>query len=111
MRTFRCSRKASRNPCSSLKGECRAYAIDPVLTTSNYLRKIGVPSIPPSTSPFDPGYDPATLESHLEQSSHLMSTLKISMACWVANGLRHAFRVGNRIDVTNVPTLTIVAVK
>ncbi len=51
-----------------------------------YLRLIGVPEIPPRTSPFDPGYDPATLESHLEQSSHLMSVLKISMACWqVAN--------------------------
>jgi phosphosulfolactate synthase len=45
-----------------------------------------VSPIPPSTSPFDPGYDPATVESHLEQSSHLMSSLKISMACWlVAN--------------------------
>ena len=65
-----------------------------MLTTSNYLRKLGVPPIPPSTSPFDPGYDPATLEGHLEQSSHLKSTLKISMACWmVANGLRHPFRV------------------
>jgi len=28
------------------------------------------------------GYDPATLESYLEQSAHLMSILKISMACW-----------------------------
>jgi len=51
--------------------------------TLDYLKKIGVPNIPPATSPFDPGYDPATLESHLEQSSHLMSTLKISMACWI----------------------------
>jgi phosphosulfolactate synthase len=47
---------------------------------------IGVPDFPPRTSPFDPGYDAATVESHLEQSSHLMSVLKISMACWqVAN--------------------------
>ncbi len=54
--------------------------------TADYLKRIGVPEIPPSTSPFDPGYDPATLESHLEQSGHLMSILKISMACWmVAN--------------------------
>jgi phosphosulfolactate synthase len=45
--------------------------------------RIGVPPIPPSTSPFDPGYDPATVESHLEQSAHLISTLKISMACWM----------------------------
>lgn len=53
------------------------------LTTRNYLAKIGVPEIPPRTSPFDPGYDPATLESHLDQSAHLMSILKISMACWM----------------------------
>ena len=51
--------------------------------TADYLRLIGVPEISPATSPFDPGYDPATVESHLEQSSHLISTLKISMACWI----------------------------
>jgi phosphosulfolactate synthase len=51
--------------------------------TSDYLKLIGVPNITPSSSPFDPGYDPVTLESHLEQSSHLMSILKISMACWM----------------------------
>jgi phosphosulfolactate synthase len=50
--------------------------------TADYLKQIGVPSLPPCTSPFDPGYDPVTLESHLEQSGHLISTLKISMACW-----------------------------
>ncbi len=56
------------------------------LHTSDYLRLIGVPDMPPRTSPFDPGYDPVTLESHLEQSAHLMSILKISMACWqIAN--------------------------
>jgi phosphosulfolactate synthase len=53
-----------------------------VITTQDYLRQIGVPEMPPRTSPFDPGYDPVTLESHLEQSAHLISTLKISMACW-----------------------------
>src|SRR5436305_6653547 len=53
------------------------------LHTRDYLVKIGVPEIAPRTSPFDPGYDPATLESHLEQSAHLMSILKISMACWM----------------------------
>ena len=51
--------------------------------TRNYLKKIGVPEIAPAISPFDPGYDPATVESHLEQSSHLISILKISMACWI----------------------------
>lgn len=50
--------------------------------TSDYLQRIGVRDIPRRTSPFDPGYDPVTLMSHLEQSAHLMATLKISMACW-----------------------------
>jgi phosphosulfolactate synthase len=53
------------------------------INTLTYLKLIGVADLPPLTSPFDPGYDPATLESHLEQSSHLMSILKVSMACWM----------------------------
>ena len=56
------------------------------MNTADYLKLIGVPDLPPLISPFDPGYDPASVESHLEQSGHLMSMLKISMACWmVAN--------------------------
>jgi phosphosulfolactate synthase len=51
--------------------------------TGEYLTLIGVPCIAPSTSAFDPGYDPITLKGHLEQSSHLISILKISMACWL----------------------------
>jgi phosphosulfolactate synthase len=51
--------------------------------TTDYLKLIGVPDLPPLTSPFDPGYDPVTLESHLAQSSHLMAILKVSMACWM----------------------------
>jgi len=51
--------------------------------TRTYLQRIGVANLPALTSPFDPGYDPATLESHLEQSSHLISILKVSMACWM----------------------------
>jgi phosphosulfolactate synthase len=51
--------------------------------TKTYLERIGVEDMPPRTSPFDPGYDPVTVESHLDQSSHLMSILKISMACWI----------------------------
>ncbi len=53
------------------------------LHTIDFLRKIGVRELVPATSPFDPGYDPVTLESHLEQSHHMMSLLKISMACWM----------------------------
>jgi len=50
---------------------------------SGYLTRIGVPEIEPATSPFDPGYDPVTVESHLAQSHHLISIFKISMACWI----------------------------
>lgn len=54
--------------------------------TKDYLKMLGVADLPPRTSPFDPGYDPLTLEGHLEQSSHLISVMKISMACWqIAN--------------------------
>ena len=51
--------------------------------TRDYLARIGVAPLAPSTSPFDPGYDPVTLAAHLKQSAHLISILKISMACWL----------------------------
>jgi phosphosulfolactate synthase len=51
--------------------------------TADYLKTIGVAALPARTCPFDPGYDPHTLKGHLEQSAHLMHTLKISMACWI----------------------------
>ena len=53
------------------------------LRTADYLKLINVRTLEPATSPFDPGYDPVTVESHLEQSHHMMSLLKISMACWL----------------------------
>jgi len=74
--------------------------------TRDFLRVIGVPEMPPRTSPFDPGYDPTTLISHLEQSAHLISSLKISMACWlVANeaATRDKVRAARRL---NVPVCT-----
>src|SRR5690349_7405503 len=77
-----------------------------VMGSWEYLRYIGVPDLPPCTSPFDPGYDPATLESHLEQSSHLISVLKISMACWqIANetSTRRKVAAARRL---NVPVCT-----
>jgi phosphosulfolactate synthase len=56
------------------------------VNAADFLKRIGVPDVAAATSPFDPGYDPSTLAGHLRQSAHLMSTLKISMACWmVAN--------------------------
>ncbi len=57
-----------------VKGNCH---------TSDFLKILGVPGISPSTSAFDPGYDPITVEAHLGQSGHLISILKISMACWI----------------------------
>ena len=48
-----------------------------------YLERIGARPTPRATCPFDPGYDPVTVEGHLLQSGHLMGTLKISMACWM----------------------------
>src|SRR5438270_3696285 len=51
--------------------------------TGRYLESIGVRPSPRATCPFDPGYDPVSVEAHLQQSGHLMGTLKISMACWM----------------------------
>ena len=74
--------------------------------TSDYLRTIGVADLPPLTSPFDPGYDPVTLESHLEQSHHLMSILKISMACWMVAKETSTRRKLASAKKYNVPTVT-----
>lgn len=76
------------------------------LHTSDYLRAIGVPDLSPLTSPFDPGYDPATFESHLDQSSHLMSILKISMACWMVAKEASTRRKLLAAKKYNVPTVT-----
>lgn len=74
--------------------------------TAEYLRLIGVPEMPPLTSPFDPGYDPVTLESHLEQSSHLMVILKISMACWMVAKENATRRKVAAAIKHHVPTVT-----
>ena len=76
------------------------------LHTSDYLRLIGVAELPPLTSPFDPGYDPATLESHLDQSAHLMSLLKISMACWMIANEGATRRKIAAATAHGVPTVT-----
>jgi len=70
------------------------------------LKRIGVPDIAAATSPFDPGYDPSTLASHLQQSAHLISTLKISMACWmVANESATRMKIA-MARAHGVPTVT-----
>jgi phosphosulfolactate synthase len=82
-----------------------ALSIYRALHTRDYLKIIGVPELPSRTSPFDPGYDPITVESHLEQSAHLMSSLKISMACWIIadeNASRRKIAAAKRHGVKTV---------
>ena len=74
--------------------------------TADFLALIGVAPIVPSTSPFDPGYDPITLEGHLEQSGHLMSILKISMACWLIADENVIRRKIAAARTRKVPTVT-----
>src|SRR5207244_697743 len=74
--------------------------------TKDYLVAIGVPEIAPSISPFDPGYDPVTLESHLDQSAHLISILKISMACWMVAKEAATRRKVAAAQKHHVPTVT-----
>jgi phosphosulfolactate synthase len=74
--------------------------------SADFLELIGVCALPPSTSPFDPGYDAITLEGHLQQSSHLMSVLKISMACWMIANERVIRRKVACAKAYNVPTVT-----
>ena len=74
--------------------------------TWDYLADIGVADLPPLLCGFDPGYDPSTLEAHLEQSAHLLASLKLSMACWqVANeaATRRKIAAAKRLAV---PTVT-----
>lgn len=53
------------------------------MTTAEYVERLGVRRLPPRTCPLDPGYDPQSVMSHLRQSGHLMSSLKISTAGWL----------------------------
>lgn len=76
------------------------------MATSEYLKAIGVPDIKAATSPFDPGYDPVTVEAHLEQSGHLMSILKISMACWLVADEGATRRKISAAVKHGVPTVT-----
>jgi phosphosulfolactate synthase len=72
---------------------------------SEYLQRIGVPDLPAATVPFDPGLAPCVLESHLEQSAHLMLELKISMSCWMVAdeaATRRKLRAANRAGVAAV---------
>jgi phosphosulfolactate synthase len=74
--------------------------------TWRYLERIGVPQLPALTSPFDPGYDPVTVEAHLEQSAHLMASLKLSMACWMIADEAATRRKIAAARAHGVPTVT-----
>lgn len=74
--------------------------------TADFLKLIGVAAVMPAVSPFDPGYDPVTLESHLDQSAHLMSILKLSMACWMIADERATRRKTAAARRHGVPTVT-----
>lgn len=74
--------------------------------TKDYLALIGVAEIGPCTSAFDPGYDPITLEGHLQQSHQLISILKISMACWLIAQEAATRRKIAAAKSVNVPTVT-----
>jgi phosphosulfolactate synthase len=74
--------------------------------TDEFLKLIGVSEVPRSTSVFDPGYDLVTLDGHLEQSSHLISILKISMACWLIADEHVTRRKIAAATARNVPTVT-----
>jgi phosphosulfolactate synthase len=74
--------------------------------TNDFLKAIGVSEIEPLTSAFDPGYDLLTLEGHLDQSSHLISILKLSMACWLVANENISRRKIAAARSHRVPTVT-----
>ena len=76
------------------------------LSTHAYLPLIGVPELPPRMNPFDPGYDPVTVESHLEQSAHLMATFKLSTAAWMIADEAATKRKIAAARAHNVPVVT-----
>ena len=73
---------------------------------AGYLDVIGVRAPSPATCPFDPGVAPAVLEGHLEQSAHLMLSLKISMACWMIADESATRRKVASARTAGVPTQT-----
>jgi phosphosulfolactate synthase len=80
-----------------------------LLTTrgfNDFLDRIGVRELGPATCPFDPGLAPVVLESHLEQSAHLILSLKISMACWLVADRKAVQRKIAAARAAGVPTTT-----
>jgi phosphosulfolactate synthase len=75
-------------------------------TSAGLLAALGVAHLAALTSPFDPGYDPSTIESHLSQSAHLMANLKLSMACWLIADESSTRRKIAAARQAGVPTVT-----
>src|ERR1700682_1162948 len=71
-----------------------------------YLAQIGVRDTPRATCPFDPGGTPAALEGHMEQSGHLMGTVKISMACWMVAAERASRRKTQAVTRLGIPAVS-----
>jgi len=86
----------------------RLSAVDTESATlfEQYLTGVGTPVISKATCPFDPGYDPLTVESHLCQSGHLIATLKLSMACWILGCADSARR---KVDAARRAGVPVVA--
>ncbi len=49
----------------------------------NISHKFNLLDLPPLSSPADMNSDPATLDAHLQQSSHLISMLRMSLGPWI----------------------------
>lgn len=75
-------------------------------STEGFLRVLGVGDLAPATIPFDPGYDPVTVEAHLEQSAHLMAMLKLSMATWIVADEAATRRKLAKARALGVPVVT-----
>src|SRR5437660_3891152 len=75
-------------------------------STTEFLRRIGVPDLPPCTAAVDSGCDPFSLEAHLDQSAHLMEILKLSMTCWMIGDETVTRRKVAAASVHSVPTVT-----
>ncbi|MBI2428669.1 MAG: phosphosulfolactate synthase [Ignavibacteriales bacterium] len=70
--------------------------------SAELMRTLGVLQVPPLTAVLDTGFDPLTVESHLTQSGHLMSMMKMASAGWLIadeNALRQKVSAAQRYNV------------
>lgn len=76
------------------------------LNTAGFMDRLGVRRLAPRTCPLDPGYDPDSVVSHLRQSGHLMTSLKISTAGWLIADEESTRRKFAAAAEHGVPTVT-----